>query len=202
MTTITGIVLAGGKSSRLGENKAFLEVGGGAIITRVFEALKDLCEEVIISANNPERYSDFPYRVIPDSVPQGGALVGLHSSLTVARTDLAFVVACDMPFLSRGLIRHMMDNVESCDAFVPVVNEYLEPLHAIYSRRCLDAIEKHIDMKDRHLRSFYDDVNVGYLDEDAIRKFTAPEKVFFNVNTPEDLQKARTILSTEKAPQR
>jgi len=185
----------------LGTSKAFLEVGSKSLINRVMDTIDGLFDEIIISANEPEPYSGLPVRVVPDITPGGGALVGLYSSLSAMRTDYGFAVACDMPFLSRKLIKHIIDQAEGYDALVPMVNGYLEPLHAAYSRSCLDAISEHVEKGHRHLRSFYDDVNVGYVDKDTIMEMDPAGLAFFNINTPEQLEQARMLVSSRTVAQ-
>lgn len=194
MTSFTGIILAGGKGSRLGLEKAFLEIGGKSIIEIVIDAL-DLCDEIIISANDANRFKNLPARIVPDEPRSGGALVGLYSSLKAAKNDLAIVVACDMPFLSKSFIRHIMQLPVNYDALVPSFGGYIEPLHSIYSKRCLDSIVKHIKAGHRQLRSFYDEVNIEYVEEDVVKEFSSDGLIFFNINTAQDLEKARGIVS-------
>jgi len=196
VTAFTGIILAGGKSTRLGTEKAFLEVGEKPLIVRVMDVFSGLFDEVLISANDPELYSELPARVALDEVPKGGALIGLHSSLSAMSTEYAFVAACDMPFLSEELIRFMIDRAEGYDALVPRIDDYLEPLHAAYSKNCLDAIRSHIDAGHKHLRSFYEDIRIGYVDKETVERLDPAGLTFFNINTTDDLDKARSLLSS------
>ena len=195
MTPYSGIILAGGKSSRLGVDKAFLKIGSKPIVVRAMEAMVGLCDEIVISANDPEPYTGMPVRVVEDIVPGGGSLVGLYSSLSSLKNEYAFVAACDMPFLSTVFIKRMMEAAAGYDALVPVYKGYMEPLHAVYSRRCLGAIKKRIDEGQRRMRSFYGDINIGYLDEDEVKKFSPDGLVFFNINTGDDVEKAKTIAA-------
>ena len=196
MTAFTGIILAGGKSTRLGTEKSFLEVGEKPLIVRVMDVFSGLFDEILISANDPEPYSELPARVVLDEVPEGGALIGLHSSLSAMNTEYAFVAACDMPFLSRELIRYMIDRAEGYDALVPRIDDYLEPLHAVYSKNCVDAIRRQSDAGHKHLRSFYDDIKIEYVDKETVERLDPAGLTFFNINTHEDLDKARSLLSS------
>jgi len=199
VTQCSGIILAGGAGVRLGADKAFIEVGGKPLVRRVTGVLTEICDEVIISANDPEPYRGAPVRVVGDAMPGQGALVGLYSALRAAGHDRAFAVACDMPFLSGDLIRWMLDHSRDTDVLVPRAGGYLEPLHAVYSARCIEAMEKHIEQGDKKVLSFYPDVRVKYVGEEVIRKFDRHGVVFFNVNTPADLAEARRLAREAEA---
>lgn len=194
-SSFTGIVLAGGKSKRLGKNKAFIQLGGKPVIQWVLDALRELCDELLISANEVELYSGLGVRVIRDAPMGKGALVGLYSALIEMRNDFAFVAACDMPFLSRALLSYMMSHARDCDALVPRVGEYIDPLHAIYSRKCVAAIKKQIALGNKQVRSFYGDIKVEYVDKEIIYKLDPGGLSLFNINSSADLDKARTLIA-------
>jgi len=201
VTAFTGIILAGGKSLRLGENKAFIELGGKPMIMWVLDAFMDLFDEIFISANEPELFSSLPVQVVPDAVPGGGALMGLYSSLKEMRNEFAFVAACDMPFISKGLVSYMLNNARDCDALVPRIDSYIDPLHAVYSKSCREAIKRRIDIGDRQVRSFYGDINVKYADKEIIYKFDPSGLSLFNINNAVDMKKARSLISSRQAAQ-
>jgi len=193
--SFSGIVLAGGKSKRLGKNKAFIELGGKPVIQWVLDALRDLCDELLISANEIELYSGLGVRVVRDAPSGKGALVGLYSALIEMRNDFTFVAACDMPFLSKALVSYMMSRARDCDALVPRIDAYIDPLHAIYSKNCVAAIEKQIASGNRQVRSFYGDIKVKYVDKEIIYKLDPGGLSLFNINNTADLDKARALIA-------
>ncbi len=193
MAPYSGIILAGGASARLGADKAFIEVGGKPLAHRVIDVLGGLCDEIIVSANDPAPYRELPVRVTVDERPGEGALMGLYSALRAMRNERAFAAACDMPFLSGELIRWMMENAGGADVVAPKLNGYLEPLHAVYSARCIEAIRKHLERGHKKITSFYPDVEVKYVPGEIMKKFDRHGTAFFNINTPADLAEARRL---------
>lgn len=198
MNPLTGIVLAGGKSRRLGTDKAQVTVGGRSIINRVMDALEGFCDEVLIAANDPAPYEILGLRIVPDEEPGGGSVMGVYSALKVAANRFAFVVACDMPFLSRPFIEFMAGMDRDYDVLAPYVSGHIEPLHAIYSQACIPAMEKLIAGGDKKIINFYDDIKLVLIQEERVNRFSPDGLVFMNVNTPEDLEKARTIEAGDR----
>lgn len=135
-------ILAGGRSSRMGSNKALLPFQGRPLIQRQIDVLQPLSDDLMIGANDPRPYSGFGLRVVPDLLPEPCALTGIHALLAGARHPFVFVVACDLPFLNSGLIRHLIGQAEGADAVLPLGARGPEPLFALYSKTCLPAIER------------------------------------------------------------
>jgi molybdopterin-guanine dinucleotide biosynthesis protein A len=193
---LSGIVLAGGQSQRMGRNKAFLELEGEALIERVLAKLSPLCEELIVSANDVESYSHLPARIVPDVIPGRAALSGIHAGLSAMQHERALVVACDMPFLSLSLLRYMAVMSPGYDVIVPRPGKYYEPLHAIYSDRCAPAIEKTVAEGPRRVIDFYRLVQVREVTATEIDLFDA-QLSFFNVNTPEEWAEVKKLVKDE-----
>ncbi|MDA8212769.1 MAG: molybdenum cofactor guanylyltransferase [Clostridia bacterium] len=195
----SGIILAGGKNSRMGANKALLTLGNRTFIQDAVQNLRQFCAEIIVVSNEPELYRDLGVKVTEDIIPKKGPLSGIHAGLTVSANFHNFIVACDMPFLNWTLGKYMVDNVDGLDVLIPRIGEYLQPLHAVYSKNCIRPIEKCLEQNIFKAQNifkviaFYPEVKVGYLDEDKIRELVDVDKVFFNVNTPEDLDRAKAI---------
>lgn len=189
---LSGIVLAGGKSQRMGRNKALMELGGKTLISRVLERLARLCDELIVSANELELYADLPARVVPDQISGSGALGGVHAGLMAMRNERAVVVACDMPFLSLALLRYMAVVAPAYDVVVPVVRGYYEPLHAVYSVNCVGPIEQLVAEGPQRVVALYRRVRVREVTEGEARLFGA-QFSFMNVNTPEDWAEAQRL---------
>ena len=133
----TGIILAGGKNLRMGQNKAFLEVQGQRIIDRTKSLFVDLFDEVLLVANSLPDYLDLNLRTVADLYREKGPLGGIFTGLFHASFPHAFVAACDMPFLNRALISHLVGLSPGYDIVIPLTEDGLQPLHAVYSRKCL-----------------------------------------------------------------
>ncbi|MDQ7093173.1 molybdenum cofactor guanylyltransferase [Desulfosporosinus sp. PR] len=182
----TGVLLAGGKSSRMGKNKAFLELEGQPLAERSVQVLKEVFSEVLISSNTPELYTDFNVPVIQDRIPDRGPLEGLCQGLAAASFATVFFVACDMPFLQKELIRFQFSWTPRYDIVVPRLRTGLHPLHAFYNRRCLPHIKDNLEAGRLKIVDLYSVCSVGYVDDSDLAGFSDLEDVFCNVNTPED----------------
>jgi molybdopterin-guanine dinucleotide biosynthesis protein A len=185
---ITGMILAGGKSIRMGQDKAFIEVNGVPIILRVLAVLDRLFHETIIVANQKEPYTGLNIPVYRDLTPGQGALGGLYTGLVHSTFPYSFCVACDMPFLNRALIEYLLTRIEQYDAVVPRTSDGLQPLHAIYSKKCLEPIRHLLDLEKTKIMDFYPLIKVGILDEKEFLPLDPEKRSFTNVNTPEELQ--------------
>ena len=198
MTGLSGIVLAGGLSRRLGRDKAVEPFGDEPLIARVIGRLSTLTDETVVVVNNEARGAELPLpdeaRVAVDIYPDSGSLGGIFSGLTVANTDWGFVVACDMPFLNTDLISHMLTLREDYDAVVPLLDGYPEPTHAAYSIACLPHIESRLRAGQLKIAGFFDDVRVRYVSESEILGYDAERLSFFNVNRPDDLERALALV--------
>lgn len=203
---LTTVILAGGKSRRLGTNKALVEVGGKAILRRVAERVIPLSEEVVLVVNTEEErslYSDFgPWRIVVDTVPDGGSLAGIYTGIQAVRTDRSLVVGCDMPFLNRDLLAYMAEDSERYDVVIPRYDllsprqdNVLEPLHAIYASACLAPMRALLLARDLAIIKFLPDVKVRYVEKDEVERFDPRLLSFFNVNTREDLAMAERLAS-------
>ena len=196
---VSGVVLAGGRSRRLGRDKAVEPFQGQPLIRRVIDRVSQVTQEIVVVVADPARGQSLPleaaHRVALDRYPDTGSLGGIFSGLWAARHQWALVVSCDMPFLNPDLLRHMLTLRRGADAVVPVVEGRPEPTHALYSRRCLLAIESRLQASELKISGFFDQVRVHYLEEDDIIKFDPERLSFFNVNTPEELEQALALAS-------
>lgn len=189
MHPISVMVLAGGQSRRMGTNKALLELPSGeTLIERVLNSLRPLSDDLVIVNNTPQLYAHLDARQVSDEFVGAGPLAGLHAGLQAARHDWAFAVACDMPLVNHRLVRFMAALTEGQDAIVPWVDGELEPLHALYSQRCLPAIVDHLQAGHRRMISFLGDVRLRRVEASEIALFDPQGRSFFNANTPEDWQ--------------
>jgi molybdopterin-guanine dinucleotide biosynthesis protein A len=191
---ISGIILAGGKSTRMGQAKPFLMMNGKRMIDVVVEKLKELFSEVVIVTDGKGEFAGLGCRVVEDVVKGCGPLGGIYTGLREVSGDGAFFAACDMPFLHKGLISRLIDltDFENYECVVPrhskgLPQKRIEPLHAVYSGRIVPAIEKSLGAGKLSLRELLANCRCKYVDvgEDEVGSFT-------NVNTPEDLVCALT----------
>jgi len=184
---MTAVILAGGNSIRMGQNKAFIQIDGVPIITRIHSLFKELFEEVIIVTNQKDLFKNFCSSVYTDLLPDKGALGGLYTGLFFSSFEYSFCVACDMPFINRSLLEFLIRQTKDEDALVPRTSDGLQPLHAIYSKRCLDAIRRVIDRGKYKITDFYDRVRVRIIEESDFLHLDPLRESFMNVNTPEEL---------------
>ena len=194
------MILAGGQSLRLGTDKSLLQLNGQSLLARTVHKLTALSDDVVVVTNKPESYEHLALetRFVPDEEPGAGALMGVYSGLKAVVHDSAFAVACDMPFLSIPLLRYMLPKSGSYDVVVPRLGEFLEPLHAIYDKRCLPSMERLLARGRKQIIAFYDEVEVHYIEEEEIARFDPLRLSFLNVNVPADWQRAQELLARQE----
>jgi molybdopterin-guanine dinucleotide biosynthesis protein A len=183
---ITGVILAGGRSSRMGSNKALLPYRGGLFIEAIHRQLSALFPEVLLVTNTPEQYDFLPCRTVGDLYPEMGALAGLQSGLCHSQTEHIFAVACDMPYLDDRLIRYLAGLRRKGDVVIPEGDGGLEPLHAVYGKRCLPAMEASLMANRRRIVSFFPAVDVVTVPREVVGAFDPDMRSFSNINTPGD----------------
>ncbi len=189
---MTGIILAGGKNSRIAMNKALIQMGEQTIIERSVHLFKSFFEEVIIVTNHFKNYHHLNTKLTKDLIPDAGPLGGLYSGLKTSSQEYSFVAACDMPFIDPAIIFHLQNYIQSnaYDVIVPEVNGFIEPLFAFYSKMCLPTIWNHLQQRNLKIRSIYPFVKVKQVQCD---KFAESKRAFFNINTKRDLQLAKKL---------
>lgn len=192
---MTGIILTGGKSSRMGRNKAFLKINGDVIIERIVRLFKELFDEVILVTNSPDEYRRLNTRIVADIYPKSGSLIGIYSGLYHASSQYAFAAACDMPFLKKGFIEYLIKQKDGYDIVIPFSPDGQQPLHAIYSKTCLKPMEDQIKKDMLKIVDILPRLSVRYVKEDEIIPFDPEFKSFFNVNTPSEFQKAEEMTA-------
>ena len=188
---MTGIILSGGKNTRMGENKAFMRVDGERIIDRTIRIFRELFEEIVLVTNDPLAYLEFDLTIVTDIIKGKGALGGIYTGLFHASCEQVFACPCDMPFLNIAFIRYMQEKSTGYDVVVPVQPEGFQPLHAIYSRRCMTAMKRRIDEDRLKITGFYRKARVLEIPSRVIDSFDPTGRMFFNVNTPDDLADAQ-----------
>lgn len=193
---VTGVIQAGGKSTRMGGRpKALLELGGRRIIERVLDAVAPVVDDVLVVTNTPDLYAFLRVPMVPDAWPEHGSLGGIFTGLAAAAGDAAFTVACDMPFLHSEVARLVVRRAEEGDVVIPRVGEQFETMHAVYGKACLPAIEARLRAGRLKIVGFFEDVRVVEIGEAEVAHHRAPEVAFMNVNTPEELERARALVA-------
>ena len=195
---VTGVIQAGGRSVRMGgEPKALLEIGGRRLVERVALVLEQVTDDLLVVTNTPELFGWLGLPMVPDAFPDSGSLGGIYSGLKAASGESAFTVACDMPFLSPAVARLVASRAGLADVVVPKVGPHYETLHACYGRACLGPMERRLASGRLKITGFWDEVRVLAIGEEEIAPLADPSIVFSNVNTPEDLARARALAAAE-----
>lgn len=184
---MTGIILSGGKSLRMGENKAFILIEGVPIIQRIFQLFHCLFQEVLIITNQKEVYQHINAKVYNDLQPNLGVLGGVYTGLYYATFPYAFVAACDMPYLKAPVIKYLIDHINGFDVVVPKTPDGLQPLHAVYSKNCLEPIKRVLDQSQTKVIDFYPYVQINIIEAMELQSLDPTLESFVNLNTPEEL---------------
>jgi molybdopterin-guanine dinucleotide biosynthesis protein A len=193
---VTGVIQAGGKSTRMGGGvKALVELGGRRIIERVIDAVAPSVSDLLIVTNTPEAYAFLGLPMVADVYPDHGSLGGIYSGLKAATGDAAFTVACDMPFLQPDVVRLVVERAGLGDVVIPRMGDRLETLHAAYAKSCLPHIEERLAAGRLKIVGFFDRVRVVEIPEAEVARYRDPAIVFMNVNTPDELERAREIAA-------
>ncbi|MCH8191964.1 MAG: molybdenum cofactor guanylyltransferase [Chloroflexi bacterium] len=194
---VTGVVLAGGRSRRLGRDKRLEPFAGQPLLSRVMARLAPVCDALVAVVADETMEDGLPLpagaTLVADRYPGKGSLGGIYTGLAAASTPWAFVVACDMPFLNASLIEHMLSLRRGHDVVVPILDGRPEPTHAAYAQACLPAIKHRLERDQLKIIGFFDDVRVRYVPEDELRRFDPDLLTFFNINTQADLDRALAL---------
>ena len=188
---LTAVILAGGRSRRMGMDKALLRLpsGGPTLIERVVAAARAVADDVVVVAEDAERLPPMPVRTVPDAIPRAGPLAGLVAGFDAARHPDILALACDLPYLSVPLLRWMAAQPRAWDALVPFLpNEDgkagWEPLHAIYTRACLAPMRAALDRGERQATAFFPALRIEPLTAEAMRPYDPDLRSTRSVNTP------------------
>lgn len=194
---ITGVILAGGESRRMGGNKALLPLNSEPILAHVIRALQPVVESLLLVTNTPEIYSSFKLEMASDLRPGFGALGGIYTALKTINSHQALIVACDMPLLSCRVLARMTRLARSYDVLVPHDGQHYEPLCAVYGQSCLPAIELVMDADRRRVDLIYEHLSVRRFERAEWQDLLPDGYPFLNVNTPEDYALARQYIGVQ-----
>jgi molybdopterin-guanine dinucleotide biosynthesis protein A len=194
MIEASGIILAGGKNTRIARNKAFIELPTGeSILQSTLSVLQKIFPEIIIVTNQKHAYLKFGVRVVEDLVEESGPLGGIFTGLCFSSSKCNFVVACDMPFIKPALIRLLLQEGDTFDVVIPEVNGKVEPLFAVYYKDCIPVMFEHLQTQNLRMRQVLEKLHVKKIGANEIDRVDPQHLSFFNINTEMDLKRAESL---------
>lgn len=194
---VSGAVLAGGRASRFGGNKALATLRDRPLITRPLDALRPLASDLFIVAADGVAYAQTGVPTRPDRRSGAGPLGGIYTALSVAEHPIVVCLACDLPFVRTALIAYLLQQIGDHDAVVPCTDAGLEPLHAVYARSCLPAIEAMLGRGLLRVDALFAAVRTRRVTAAELRPLDPAGRAFWNVNTPADLERAAAWIAEE-----
>lgn len=197
----TGIILAGGKSSRMGTNKALLKINGKTVIENVITELEPLVNHILIVTNSFEDYEFLNLPMVEDQWKEMGPLAGIHAGLRSSKSERNLIVACDMPFISSQLGEILLHQLDSYQAAVPEISGQLHPLFAAYRKEVKEEIQKALEKEQLRIRGIFRNIHVKIMNETdfGINGLEIEESALFNMNHPEEYEQAKSMTKNEKS---
>lgn len=195
----TGVILAGGLNTRFsGKEKAFLEIDGVRLLDRVLNTFKAVFNEIFLVTNHPLHYLGWDVHIVTDLFQKRSALTGIHAGLYYSTYSHAFVSASDTPFLKRALVEMLVGKIApSIDVIIPETSAGLEPLCAVYSKRSVPYIEKLLAEDRFKIQQLFQGARIEKVPESCLRESDPTLHSFFNINTPQDFEKAMAFEKKE-----
>ncbi|MBI5193111.1 MAG: molybdenum cofactor guanylyltransferase [Nitrospirae bacterium] len=190
---MTGIILVGGKSRRMGQDKAVMSVGGKKVFRRILDVFEPLFDEILIVTDKKGKFADYGYHEVVDLIPESGPMGGIYTGLFYAKSDKVFAASCDLPFLHSTPVTAIINEAQEYDIVVPEISGRLHPLHAVYSKRCMPYIIKRIENKERNITRFItetDELTVKKIQMTGLNQEDVWAQTVFNMNTLEEWQEA------------
>ena len=191
---ITGVILVGGKSLRMGQDKAMLKLNGQPLAERIIQTLQTCFDHLLLVGDQPERFSAYGLPVVADRYP-GSSLGGLYTGLYAAATERIFVASCDLPFPNQSLIRLICAEAGAYDAVVPVTQQGREPLFALYRKSALPAMQTALDSGNYRITDLLQRLQVKEIDQEQIRKIDPAGQALRNINTPDEYASCKELAS-------
>ena len=193
----SGVILAGGLNTRLlGKDKALIKFGDKHLLDYIYNCFISLFDEIILVTNHPQKYLKWDLDIVTDIFPMRSSLSGIHGGLFYSTRPHIFITACDMPFIKKELIVAILKKIDDrMDAIIPETSSGLEPLCAVYAKKSLNAIEKHLSQKKFKIQRVFRQDRIKKVKETVLRKIDPQLNSFFNINRPEDLIEAEKLLS-------
>ena len=192
-----GVILAGGKSSRMGTNKSLLTIHDNKpVIQHIFEEIKLISDDTVVVTNHPDQYDFLQATMIGDRYFDKGPLAGLETSMYHMKAEYYIIAACDMPFIDKQIYTYLRDQLQrydTYDAVIPVFNDQQHPLAGIYKREVLLSIQNQLYLNNLRVKSFFNDINVLYVNDFSMFSRATIEKHFFNMNNPTEFEQAKRL---------
>lgn len=184
------VILSGGKSSRMGTDKSFLKINDEPVIERIIDELKKITENLIIITNDKPAYEYLRIPLYGDRYSEKGPLAGIESALHHVKSEVYLFTACDMPFIQSDVYEKLLQYIDGYDAVVPVYNNRVHPLSAIYKRSVLPFVKQNLENDQLRVTSFFDQLQVKYVKSFSGISKTSLQKHFFNMNNPSQYEDA------------
>lgn len=188
---LTGVILAGGESSRFPGNKCLAEIGGMTAVERAISVFRRVLGGAVVCTNIPELFFTYGCPMVGDILPERGPMTGVLSAMVASPVEWFLVAACDMPFIQEKLVQCLISADLRADAVVPVFGERPQPLLAMYHRRLIPVFYARISQGKKGLRFLLDEIDVSYVDEQRVRESDPEGLSFLNINTMGDLTQLR-----------
>ena len=194
----TAIILAGGKSTRMGFDKALLNICGRPVVQMIMSQLREIFDDIVVVTNNPEGFTGLDARITVDILKDSGPLGGIHAGLTVSKSKYAFLTACDMPILSPEYAKYMVEiaRKEMPDAVISQKGEWIEPFHALYSKDLAEDIKRNVEKGMYKIFDVIKTKKVVRISESKVREFSPDLGIFTNLNNMADLERFLNRLET------
>ncbi|MDF2557350.1 MAG: molybdenum cofactor guanylyltransferase [Bacillales bacterium] len=189
----TIVILSGGKSSRMGQTKAFLPIGNQTEIERLTEFAKSLTNQVMIVTNDFDSYKHLDVHLVEDIRKGYGPLAGLEAALSATSTEVNFVIACDMPFVRKDLLQAILSELGEYDVAIPRINGLHHPLFAAYRKSTLPLLKETLDEGHTKIMIYLNKCKIKWLTETDLPRFD--NSAFFNMNNPEEYEEAKRIYN-------
>ncbi len=200
---MTGVILIGGKSSRMGQEKALMSVGGVPVFQRILDVFEKLFDEILIVTDREGRFAGYGYPEVVDLVPDRGPLGGIYTGLHYAKSDSIFAASCDLPFIHPFTVEFLIKEAGIYDIVVPDIGGRLHPLHASYSKRCLPYLLERIENNLLNITGFINDIQGLSIRRIEMQEFAREDtelRALFNMNTEEDWVEANRIAEKRIKP--
>lgn len=200
-TEMSAVILAGGRSSRMGENKLLLPLGDSTVIGMLLTTLSKLFAECVLVTDHPDAYQSWSVKITADLIcgPQKNSLTGIHAGLSVAANPYSLVVAGDMPFVAPALLSRLAELSGEDDVIIPRQGDHFQPLCAVYHKNCLPQIAALLARHHFKVLDFFPAMRVRHVDVAELQQYDRQLLSFFNVNKPEDYRLAQEIVGQYKA---
>ncbi|MGI6453845.1 MAG: molybdenum cofactor guanylyltransferase [Syntrophomonadaceae bacterium] len=190
---ISGVILAGGKSSRMNFNKAFAYVGDKTVIEIICAKFASFFSETIIISNQPHLYQKYCDKVFVDIYPGRGPMSGIHAAIYHSSNDAIFVLGCDMPFVNMQIVSYLISQLNGYDCVIPRVDGYLQTTCGLYTKKCYPVLTECLEKNKLKLSLTFAQLHTRLVEEEELAPWGNIRESFFNLNDPDTLKKAREI---------